>query len=77
MSSSAQLSIILDDKREDAIKLSGADTWAASKDVQWFNGTTQSPNYALKDKTKLGTLQMKFDGECSATSLPEARFEVK
>lgn len=64
--SAQPLRIILDDKRGDAIALSGADTWAVSQADQWFNGTSQSPDYALKDKTKFGTLEMKFDGISAA-----------
>ncbi|CAA7262076.1 unnamed protein product [Cyclocybe aegerita] len=60
-STSSKLSIILDDKRVDAITL-GPNPWSANTADQWLNGTVQAPAFALNGRGLMGTLQAKFQG---------------
>ncbi|KAH9476879.1 hypothetical protein JR316_0010795 [Psilocybe cubensis] len=62
MVNSAPLSIIVDDQRTDYIVLSGPQQWTSTTEPEWFNGTSQSPTYALQNKGGFGTLEMKFHG---------------
>lgn len=57
-----QLSIVIDDQRSEAIVLTGPSTWKSTALPQWFNGTVQSPDFALNNSGQFGTLQMKFYG---------------
>lgn len=59
---SLPLSIIVDDQRTDYIVLSGPQQWTSTNEPEWFNGTSQSPTYALQNSGLFGTLQMKFYG---------------
>lgn len=59
---SAPLSIIVDDKRTDLVVLLGPQSWTSTSEPEWFNGTSQSPTFALNNGGQLGTLQMNFQG---------------
>ncbi|KIM41816.1 hypothetical protein M413DRAFT_445030 [Hebeloma cylindrosporum] len=59
---SGQLSIVVDDKRSETIVLTGPASWTTTSLQQWFNGTVQSPDFALNNSGQFGTLQMKFHG---------------
>jgi hypothetical protein len=59
-----QLSIVIDDQRGEAIALTGPATWKSTALPQWFNGTVQSPDFALNNSGQFGILQMKFQGIC-------------
>jgi hypothetical protein len=58
------LSIIVDDKRTDLVVLSGPSSslWTSTNEPEWFNGTSQSPTFALNNSGLFGILQMKFQG---------------
>ncbi|KDR78324.1 hypothetical protein GALMADRAFT_245443 [Galerina marginata CBS 339.88] len=56
------LSIIVDDKRTDLVVLGGPSLWTATSEPEWFNGTSQSPTFALNNSGLFGTLQIKFQG---------------
>jgi len=57
------LSIIIDDKRSDVLLLTGPQPWSSSVEPEWFNGTSQSPTFALDNSGLFGTVQLKFQGK--------------
>ncbi|KAF8968823.1 hypothetical protein BDZ97DRAFT_331274 [Flammula alnicola] len=56
-----QLFIVVDDSRSDSFVF-GPIPWTTTTLPEWFNGTSQSSDFALQNTSQLGTMQMKFEG---------------